>query len=290
MKKIFIILLLLNNITFASGKFGNGKFASTYTKIVVNGVIDVNLQTNFKKPQLTFKGNPQDLKQVQHFIKNNTLYITMGAGYPNHGRVVANIKARHVSCFFYHGSGIVAAKNLNTNNLALNINNEQVTSLRGNIGLNSLKLAGVGTTKISGIHSRHLNILASQKAHANLQGRIALNRIILKDCALVKISGIHSSSTSIRACNSSHLTAQGFINQLDVNLRNRAIFDGKNLQVENSLIKTYGKAIAHINTHNIQHAFATDGSNIYYHQLPAIHTERMAFFGSVLDMRLQPRY
>ena len=77
----------------------------------------------------------------------------------------------------------------------------------------------------------------------------------------------------------------GIVGTLDMELQGSARFNGRYLRGTDVFAKTYDHSVADICVTKTQHTLASNSSNIYFHNLPKMKADFMAFDGAVLDMR-----
>ncbi|KGP64051.1 hypothetical protein EP47_03780 [Legionella norrlandica] len=258
---------------------------SSFNQVVVQGRLNVTLHTGYKKPAVMLRGDPRDLTQVSTIVKNNTLYVSLGAGYPDYGTVNVDIRSTFLNRFRYEGAGVITGNNLHTSYLDLYIANEGTTSLGGSIGLQRLVAVGNGVTQISGVSSRNLQIVLKGDPKVGISGVVNLSSLKIYGKGMLSLYWIKSDTLTIRAKKEAKIQLAGIVNKLDVELWGFAQFKGKYLRAQRSFVKTHDKSMAEISAVNHQSTLATDASDIYYYNLSKTRADFMAFNGSVLDMR-----
>ncbi|CAM2997106.1 TPA: DUF2807 domain-containing protein [Legionella pneumophila] len=258
---------------------------SSFNQIVVQGRLNVNLHTGYNKPEVMLRGDPRDLVQVRTVVKQNTLYVSLGQGYPDYGTVTVDIKTKFLNRFRYEGAGVVTGNNIRTSYLDLYLANEGTTRLAGNIGLQKLEAVGSGVTQINGVSSRNLQIVLKGDPKVLISGFVNLRQLDMYGKGTLSLYWIKSDTLTIRAKKAAKIQLAGIVNRLDVELWDFAQFKGKYLRAQRSFVKTHDKSVAEISAVNHQSSLATDASDIYYYNLSKTRADFMAFNGSVLDMR-----
>lgn len=258
---------------------------SSFNQIVVQGRLNVNLHTGYNKPEVILRGDPRDLVQVRTIVKQNTLYVSLGQGYPDYGVVNVDIKTKFLNRFRYEGAGFVTGNNLHTSYLDLHLANAGTTKLAGTIGLQKLVAVGSGITQINGVSSRNLQIVLKGDPKVLISGFVNLRTLDMDGKGTLSLYWVKSDHLTIRAKKSEKIQLAGIVNRLDVELWGFAQFQGKYLRAQRSFVRTHDKSVAEISAVNHQSSLATDASDIYYYNLSKTRADFMAFNGSVLDMR-----
>lgn len=256
-----------------------------FTRIQVQGNIDVSLHTGDLNPRVILHGDPRGFPDVQITEKNGLLYINEGKGYPHFGRVKTEIHTQYLTSFSYKGAGEVIGNNLQSRLLDLSINNKGKTFIQGKIALRKLNISGSGQTQIGGITGHLCQIKVSNKAHVQLVGTLDVNSLNLEGNGWISLYWMQSRSLKIRARDDAFIQMAGIADMLDVELWDHARFNGRYLRGTRVFTKTHDNSVADICVIKTQHTLASDSSNIYFHNLPHMKADFMAYNGSVLDMR-----
>ncbi|QBR83120.1 hypothetical protein E3983_01355 [Legionella israelensis] len=266
------------------------KKVSGFNSVDVEGVIDVSLHSGYSKPQVILYGDPRDLKQVQVFVTNQRLYVKVGKGYPDCGRITAVIHGHRLYAFKYKGVGVVKGTKLNSSSLALDIDNDGSTILKGHLALTTLNISGKGSTQIHGISNRGLRINMKGKPRVQLTGQTSLTSLNLTGSGWLSLYWVNSPFLRVCAYGSAKAQLAGIVDELHVELWDSAKFKGRYLRANRTFVKTHQRSIAEISTLKKQHSLASDASDIYYYNIPTMQTNFMAFNGAVLDMREWPQH
>lgn len=257
---------------------------TSFNQVDVQGQININLHTGYKKPHIILRGDPRDLQQVQASVRSNRLYVSIGKGYPQFGPLTADLRTAQLNRIHYVGSGIISGNQLNTTNLNVIIANQGTTRLGGTIGLYLLDLTG-GLTQISGINSPNLQVHLRDNAKVQLTGVANLSALNIDGAGWLSMYWVRSNNLRVRAKNAAKIQLAGIVNRLDVALWGTSQFKGRYLRAKRSFVKTHGKSVAEISSLNHQSTLSTDASDVYYFNLPNTRADFMAENGSVLDMR-----
>ncbi len=258
---------------------------SDFTRVSVEGVLNVTLRTGYAHPQVTLKGSPDDLAHVVIGVTNGTLHVSLGRGYPKHGGVHVEIDSRYLNAFEYHGTGVIVGKHLHTRLLDVVIDNQGSTLLQGTLGVRKLQLSGSGAIEINGINSPALQVKLAGKSRVKLGGFANLSSLDLNNDSWVSMYWVKSKALTIRGHGRTFIQLAGIAEHLDVELWDNAHFNGRYLRAERSFVKTHGKSVAEIAAVKRQHTLATDTSDILFYNIPVMKADFMAFNGAVLDMR-----
>ncbi len=261
------------------------KQLTVFNRIEAQGQINVTLHTGYRKPQVVLKGDPRDLQQVKAVVVQNTLYLSIGGGYPQHGAVHADIQTQYLSGFSYKGAGLVNGSQIHSSALDLALANQGTTQLGGSIGLRRLDIAGNGVTEISGINTPALQIYLQGSPKVQLSGVATVTNLMIDGNVWFSLYWIKSDDLKVRANNKARIQLAGAVKRLDLELWGHAYFKGRYLRAQRSFVKTHGHAVAEISSVNHQSTLASDASDIYYYNLPNTRADFMAYDGSVLDMR-----
>ncbi|KTD57490.1 GIN domain-containing protein [Legionella shakespearei] len=258
---------------------------TAFNRVDVQGRVNVHLHTGYKKPQLILTGDPRDLAQVKVQVNQNTLYVSLGEGYPRFGAVNADVRGRFLNGFHYEGAGFITGNRLHTSYLDLYLANQGTTRLAGSIGLQKLVVVGNGQTQINGITSRNLRVTLKGNPKVQLTGFVNLAKINIDGDGWLSLYWVKSDNLTVRAKKASKIQLAGIVNRLDVELWGVAQFKGRYLRAQRSFVKTHDKSVAEISSVNHQSSLATDASDIYYFNIPVTRADFMAYSGSVLNMR-----
>jgi hypothetical protein len=261
------------------------RFMSEYHEVDVQGHININLHTGYKKNQLILKGDPRDLAQVQTGVRHDTLYITLGSGYPKYGQVYVDVRGRYLNKFKYQGAGLVTGSQLSTRFLDLDLENQGATRLGGTIGLQELRVKGKGLVQLTGIKSYHMQVRLIGSPKVQLTGVAALAELNVDGDGWLSLYWVQGKNVLIRAKKKAKIQLAGVANQLDVELWDNAQYKGRYLRAQRSFVKTHNKSVAELSAVNHQSSLATDASDIYYYNIPNTRADFMGLDGSVLDMR-----
>lgn len=256
-----------------------------FTEVDVQGRVNINLHTGYKRPQVILRGDPRDLAQVKTVVNLSTLYLVLGKGVPRYGAVDADIRTTTLDRVRYVGAGTIRGSQLNTRFLDLELNNPGMTKLGGHVGLSTLDISGGGLVQIDGAYSHALKIHFKGDPKVQLNGVVNLTKLNLDGAGWLSLYWINSDNLIIRAKKSARIQLAGAVNRLDVELWGTANFKGRYLRAQRSFVKTHDKSAAEISSVNHQSSLSTDASDIYYYNLPTTRADFMAYNGSTLDMR-----
>lgn len=256
-----------------------------FTRVNVDGVLNVSLHTGYSHPSVVLRGDPRDLAYVVTTVSNGTLNVILGDGYPQHGGVQVEVNSRYLNSFEYHGAGAVTGRRLRTSLLDLLLDNKGQTMLGGHIGLRKLIIKGDGYTEITGINSPYLTTVISSKATVRLGGVVNLTNLNINNGGRLSLYWVKSRDLIIRERGSSFVQLGGMVNKLDVELWDKARFNGRYLRAERAFVKTHGQSIAEMSAAQRQHTLASGSSDIHFYNIPTLKADFMAFEGAVLDMR-----
>jgi formylmethanofuran dehydrogenase subunit C len=259
---------------------------SAVDKIEVEGNFNVNLHTGYKHPEIRFRGEANDLKQITFEPRGNALVIRMGKGYPHNGVVFADIRTTNLSSFTYKGRGKVVGASIRARLLDLSIDNPGKTIFSGAIVLRKLEASGGGYVQVSPIATRCLQLTISGNTKVSLGGGVMdLAKLTIDGNVGLCLPRVISHGLIIQGKGKACIQLAGAVDKLDVELWDSALFKGRYLRAKRAFVKTHDKAVADMTAVNHQHTFATDASDIYFYKIPNTKADFMACDGSVLDMR-----
>ena len=258
---------------------------TAFTRVHVHGNIDVNLYTGNAYPGVSLAGDKQDVAQIRMRVKHGILQISLAEDYPKHGRVHADIRTHYLTSFAYKGCGTIIGENIHTGYLDLLLANQGKTILQGSMTLHNLTVSGSGFTKITGIKGDHLQIKMIGKPHVQLNGIMDAESLNIQGGGWLSMYWIKTDTLNIRARNDAFIQIAGTVKVLDLELWDKARFNGHYLRGTRIFAKTHGESIADIAASKRQHTLATDNSNIYFHEIPDMKADFMGDNGSVLDLR-----
>ena len=258
---------------------------AAFNQVDVQGQINVTLHTGYKQPQVILKGDARDLAVVKTVVAENTLYLTIGKGYPQHGPIYADVRSRFLNRLMSKNTQLITGNQLHTSVLDVYLVNTEAVRLGGSIGLRVLDIQGKGLTQISGISSQNLRINLQESPKVQLSGVANLAMLSMQGNAWLSLYWVKTDTLTVRAKKAASIQLAGAVNRLDVELWGNARFKGRYLRAQRSFVKTHGRSVAEISVAKHQSNLATDASDIYYYNLPNTRADFMAFDGSVLDMR-----
>lgn len=258
---------------------------TAFNQVDAQGQINVTLHTGYKKPQLLLKGDPRDLEQIKTMVNNDTLYISLGKGYPRFGAVSVDVRGQFLNKLRYVGSGLVTGSRLHTRFLDLYLENQGTTRLGGSLGVQELIVKGTGLVQISDITSYTMKVHLIGSPKVQLSGVVNLAELTVDGNGWLSLYWVKSKNLLIQAKQSSRIQLAGIVNRLEVELWGAAQFKGRYLRAQRSFVKTHDHSVAEIASVNHQSSLATDASDIYYYNVPNTRADFMGFNGSVLDMR-----
>lgn len=258
---------------------------TAFNQVGIQGKINVTLHTGYKKPQVVLSGDPRDLAQINARVLDNTLYLVVARGFPKYGTLHADIQAQFLNRFSFKGEGEINGTQLHTSVLDLVLANKGTTRLGGSIGLRRLDIIGDGFTEISGIASQNLQIHLKGNPKVRLVGVANITNLALDGNTFFSFYWLKSDTLTVRAKKSARIQLAGVVNRLDVELWGHAQFKGRYIRAQRSFVKTHNYSVAEISSVNHQSTLATDGSDIYYYNIPNTRADFMAYEGSVLKMR-----
>jgi len=258
---------------------------TTFTRIHINGKIDVTLHTSSTHPGVIFHGHPADLYYVQWHMVNRELYIHLDKAYPKQGPIHVDITAPHLAGFSYQGTGTIIGNNLRSQSMDLLIKNNGPTTLNGQLGLRRATFTGAGHINITGIQSDATQLTLSGQVRAQLRGIARITSVRMKGHSWLSLYWVKSHVLKIRLNENVCANLAGVVGFLDAEVKDNARFNGRYLRARRSFVKTQDHAEADIAVIDAQHTLATGNSNIYYYDLPDMKADFMANNGSVLDMR-----
>ena len=262
-----------------------------FTRVRIDGRINVNLRTGYRKSYLVLRGAPDDLAAVTTRMEGGTLRIEVGKGYPHHGAVQADLYTQYLRSFEYHGIGLVTGTGLGAGLSEVVIDNEGRTSLQGRLHLNRLVVSGDGSIDVSGVNSQDLYLKINGKTNVKLAGMANVSSIEMGSHSSLSLYWVNSTVLRIRAHDKAAIQLAGIVDKLDVELWDCARFNGRYLRAVRAFVKTHGDSVAEMSAVLRQHTLASDNSDIRFYNIPQMKADFMAFNGAVLDMRnLAPPY
>lgn len=257
----------------------------SFSQIKAKGNFNISLHTGYKKPVVILRGDARDLAQLHTYVKDSSLMIELGKGFPRYGAVAAEIRSRHLNQFSFKGKGNINGSRIHSGFLELDIDNSEQTNLSGSINLHKLVARGGGVIKISGIYSQYAELIIQDNTRVELAGKMNLSKLNLENGSL-SLYWLKADFLSICAKNNSFIQLAGIVNKLDVELMGNARFNGRYLRAERAFVKTHDRSVAEMSAVKHQHTLATDASDIYFYNIPNTKADFMAHAGSVLDMRI----
>lgn len=258
---------------------------SAFSQVDVQGRVNVNLHTGYKKPLLIVRGDPRDLAELQSTVNTQTLYIRFTGGAPRYGQVNVDVHGGSLDKVRYVGSGMLTGSQLNTRLLDLDLENQGTTRLGGSLGIQDLTVKGKGLVQLSGVHSYNMGINLIGDPKVQIAGAAHLSKLTMTGDGSLSMYWVKGYNLAITAKNKARLQLAGAVNHLELDLHGMAQFKGRYLRAQRSFVKTYDRSIAEISSVNHQSSLASDASDIYYYNIPTTRADFMAFDGSVLDMR-----
>lgn len=257
----------------------------TFTRVKVDGNVDVALYTGALHPRVIINGSPADKAGIQITVKNGLLHVSEGNKHPTEARAQVEIRTRYLSSFSFKGKGTITGYNIQSRMLDLKLDNEGQTTLQGNMVLREFNVKGSGYTQVSGISGNILHIKMADNPHVQLRGIVDISSLNIHGNGWLSLYWVKSNALQIRATDRPFIQVAGIVDLLDVELWDSARFNGRYLRGTRVFAKTHDNSVADISVTKSQHTLATDTSNIYFHELPRMTADFMAYNGSVLDLR-----
>ena len=262
----------------------NGPMPS-FTRVAIDGNIDVSLHTGCARPHVLLRGDAKDKSAVQMTVNHRLLRLSLRKSDPHHDRVHADICTHYLTHWTYHGTGTVVGSNIRSGMLDATIDNQGSTVLQGQMALRNLTITGTGFTEINGITGPGLTIKVSGKPRVQLAGVMDVVALNMKGNGWLSLHWIKSKSLKIRARGNGFVQMAGVVDILDIELWDKARFNGRYLRGDHVFAKTHDFAVADISVIKRQHTLALNSSNIYFHNIPDLKADFMANAGAVLDLR-----
>ena len=256
-----------------------------FTRVKVNGVINVSLHTGYKHPKVILRGDPRDLASIAVGVTNGQLQVIMGANQPNFGPVQVEIDGRYLHSIEYRGRGIITGSKLHAGLFDVVLDNQGKTTLGGQIGLRKLDVKGDGPTEISGINSPYMVLNISGKSSIKLSGIANVSTLNVTKEGRLSLYWVKSRDLTIRGRGKSFIQLAGVVDKLNVELWDSARFNGRYLRAMRAFVKTYDLSVAEVSAVKRQHTLASNKSDIHFYNIPAMKTDFMADKGATLDMR-----
>ena len=282
---VLLLMALLSPLYAHSGMIASKQHKTSFSHVMVDGVINVNLHTHYKHPGVQLHGDPRDVAYVQIKRVGDRMSVYLGKGYPHFGPVTADISTPHLRSFTYHGNGAINGTHLHSTCVDILINNQGRAQLSGQLSLRNMVVTGDGYTVIKGIKSPSLHVKMAQKAHLQLDGDMGVSSIDIENDAWLNLFWVKSQSLVIRQYGNAYLQLAGIVNKLDLEAWDNARFNGRYLRARSVFAKTHGRALAEITALTHQHTLALDRSDIAFYAIPETKADFMAFNGAVLDQR-----
>jgi hypothetical protein len=267
-------------------KTQQSKNLASFESVDVEGVINVNLHTGYKKPRIILHGDTRDLIQVRSFVKHRTLYLVLGNGFPQFGPVTADVQGYQLRKLRYKGAGSIRGNRIHSSSLDLDINNQGTTQLAGDMVLNELRITNSGLVQLSGIRSPRLRVTIKGNSRVELQGVAYIARLSIDGNASLSLYWLRGQSLHVKAKKGATLQLAGVVDRLEVELWDKSRFKGRYLRARRAFVKTHGKSVAEIMALHHQSSLSTDASDIYYYRVPKkTRADFMAMDGSTLNMQ-----
>lgn len=256
-----------------------------FTKVNIEGKIDVNIHTGNNFHKIVFHGVEPDIKSTERNVKYGELYIKLGKNLPKYGYMKVDIYMRKMTAFTYNGSGNIFASGIASNCIDINIDNDKNATIGGSFGLGNAKFSNVGYYQIQGVHGCTTNLIIKDKAKVRITGYSNLANLNMGDDSELNLYWVKSKSIKIKLKDNARVQLSGVTEAFNDEQWDKSRLDGRHLMSQISFVKTHDYSEAYISVVRNQHTLAKDRSNIYYYFLPENHADFMAKNGSVLDMR-----
>lgn len=256
-----------------------------FTKVKIDGKIDVNIHTGNNFHKIVFHGLQPDITSTERSVKYGELYIKLGKNIPKYGYIKVDIYMRKMTAFTYNGSGNIYASGIRSNCVDININNDKNATFGGSFGLGYAEFANAGYYQIQGVQGCATNLTIKDKAKVQITGYSNLANLTMGDDSELSLYRVRSKSIKIKLKDNARVQLSGVTEILNDEQWDKSRLDSRHLISQISFVKTHDYSDAYIAVVRNQHTLAKDKSNIYYYYLPENHTDFMAKDGSVLDMR-----
>ncbi|MDP3559312.1 MAG: DUF2807 domain-containing protein [Legionellaceae bacterium] len=250
--------------------------------VTVLGATDLELHTGSRATEISIRAPQATLDQIEVRIRHGRLLVMI----PNSKvrGISVSITVPRLNALTYNGVGMVRATNIRAPNLILDVSNTGNTEISGNIGLRKV-VQHRGVMQVHGIDSRHLDVKVSASGRLELVGRIQLASMDLSEDSFLSMYWVKGNTLRVRGKGNTTIQLAGVTKMLDVELWDKARFNGRYLRAHEAYVKTHNNAIAEMSAIKRQHTLASDASDIYFYNVPPIKTDFMAFNGVVLDLR-----
>lgn len=157
-------------------------------------------------------------------------------------------------------------------------------NIAGRVGIRRISHCGNGTINIIGADSDGLDIFATNRAVINIAGNVNLRRVTACKCAIVNVYCVNSCGTYVSAQDNSRVGLSGTTQNLNVDLMNSTLFQGKFLRGGNVYARTGNCAHANVTADKKIFACAMDSSSIYFFGSPSIVSRYTAHHGTVVPV------
>ncbi|HVT62634.1 MAG TPA: DUF2807 domain-containing protein [Legionellaceae bacterium] len=256
-----------------------------FNRIVASGHINLQIHTGARRPWITIHGDKRDTAVVHWTVKDHTMYIDLGKGYPKYGAVDVSLGSRYLLSLQYRGKGLVTGKRLLSKQLDLLIWNAHKTDLEGQMNLRHIVLGSSGTVHLKSGQSRAVELILKNKVRAQIEGISNVQKVTMSDQSWLSVFWVKSQGLRMYLKDQAQAQMAGIANKLYLQLQDHARFNGRYLRATEAFVKTYDDSEANIAVVKTQHTLASDKSNIYFYDSPRYKTDFMAKNGSVLEMQ-----
>lgn len=292
LKIIVLAFTLLLSGCFSKGMtideeqyFSPKQLAGSFENINIRGPFEVKLTTLNTHAKVVVIADEQALSSVHLKVKKRTLYVDCANACYDYRRPILRINVKNLRNFYFSGEGNITGHNLSLRNTSLYIKNKMATKLDGHLNLRYIYLAGNGHTTLAGVDSTGLRLKLRNHARLKIKGKVQLASMSLGKGTWISLYWLKADRLEIRGQGSTLIQLAGIVHVLDVELWNKARFNGRYLRAQETFIKTHDNSLAKISTFGHQHTLASGASDIYYYNdnLKA-HTDFMGESGAVLDL------
>jgi hypothetical protein len=248
--------------------------AQPFHAIDINGPINIQISSGQARYTMQLLGDQESLRHVYAAVKNGTLYLSLQPNYvlSKDSQLAAKVDLPFLDQLRYTGTGDVNAVNLSGVLNAIVNGNGTIVLLGKNLNLHNLSVAGESNVHILGIDSNLLNVQDTGSGKVNLGGTMVLQNVLYNGTGPLSIYWVNSSHVNVTGNGQGRIFLAGIANMLDATLSHRTYLDAKYLHARRAFINTHDISRADVWTKCSLSTLATDASNIYYYNDPALST------------------
>lgn len=256
--------------------------APMFEHIKLVGNFDLRLTEDSYKSSVSIFGPKDQLGNIDIEVNGRSIEIkNLNKRVTSTIEVIVN--TAELEYIQFNGNGVVRNELLSNKSFDFDIETDGKVLINDQINVRYLQAGGTGKINFKKINSGYLSLTKLGSSSVELEGKVKLNFLEMRGGRL-KVYWVESPLLRIIGKGSPFAEIAGVVDTLEIDLKDRARFNGKYLRVQKVYAKTYDYAHADIYAKEVRAAESFGKSNIYTHRNADLNSNYMANQGVVLDV------